>query len=433
MLLGLTPWFWFHALSTRGDPALSVYGSGLSDLVSLANIPYRIENFAAPFWHSAYLPALGRDHPLPGALALALMALCALVAAVFAARAAAGRVATPLALAFPALALAFVGLYLLVKPPGVAGEVLQLHQTADQMRYLVPLVPLSGLCAAVALPRLGRVGWALLLAFLALGFTARLTGLDVAHLSARPLFLPGAEPGHAVGRSGHIQVEERADAPAWLAALHPLVRRPFLVGAGNRLTEGALAGSGWERLAAFAAQLDDPERRVVLAATAETLLRRRDALSPDARSRIEADLLALPEEARCPLFQERLRLAPPEALRDPAALHAAALRDDPAADPCAHRAVAWLAGRAALEAAARDLSDPGPAMAQVRATSALLPAGGRAAFLSGAGEAAGEAWGYSGRAWAAQREALPESARLAFDEGFARGARWTFHWPAAVP
>jgi HAMP domain-containing protein len=440
-LVGMIPWFWSRLATSSGLPALSVYDASAEGMISLANIPYRLANFGAPFWHSAYLPALARERPLPGALLLAVMGVAVLAAAAFAARAVARRTARPLDLALPALAMAFVAAYLLVKPPGPAGEVLALHQSADLMRYLVPLVPLTGLCAAVALPRLGLPGRGLLMAVLALGFTARLCNLDITRFSARPLSLPGAEPGFAVGRFGHVHFEEQDDGLIWLSELHPLVRRPFLVGAGNRLTEAVIRGDdggGWGRLVTLAESLEPPERRSLLTAAVETLHGQGGAPGSPRRAELDASIAALPDSIRCDLMLESARFGLPEPLRDPAtlreALHAEA---EPPHDPCLLRAMAWHVGRAALNEGFigqdEQLGRARAVMAQVSMDATQIPQRHRGAFYEGAGERAGEIWGYSASAWRTQRGQLPEQGRSAFDLGFERGAQWTFLWPASAP
>ncbi len=446
--IGLLPWLAIGQLRQAmgmdsNGPSISIYGTGLSGLIGLEHIPRRIGDLIGPaWWESMYNLGLGEFSTLPGIVSSIILMLGILGALQWTRTTRNTRERGPLALATIGLLAAYAGAYVLVEPSVTGNETLTtIPRAPNAMRYLLPTVPLLGLCIAAAWEEAQQRGrrhvWGrLIAAVLLLGSGALSTGhmlLD-RQPSLRPMHLLaldmkgtaeriaifarpgpsieavlGRSPGEGWLRKFHLQALGSASARAmvnnnnrawadWIASMPPADRHAFL----NGLADGL-------------------HRQQIVYLEAETF----PGLA------VENATQHLTPESRCSLYRYLIRSNPGPALE--------ALRAQPAgqpiralaqASPCERAALAWAWGRAAADESwwghSRTLHDPLDRLAATLPTTLLVPAADKAATMSGLGHRFGELWGFSKSHARALMGSVPPQDRTAFRLGFEWGATETF-------
>ena len=443
LALPLAWWAWAeaHMPSRAGTdvPFFAVYHSGATSLFSLQHVLQRVPRLGPTCWRSLYAPSLGEETVLVGGALAVVLAVGVIGATWHALRGLVRRAPRPIDVALPSLTLAFLGMYLLVDSGAEAPLDRSWHP--ELLRYQGPLLSLAAACTAGTLVRLwqGRTrGVALVLALLVLapGLTARLVAIRPAQVSLRPVFLHGTDWGTISNRINVPEVQDVGDVGSWIGDRERISRRVLLgnlaVKLGDRLGPGQAQASA-RQLAGWMDQLGEDDRLNLLRGLAPRVQQAFQDAGPDAPA-IQALFGALDPPSACLLQRVRYR--------DDADLQGAFYRALDSADPltvpgldgpCEAEAQAWFFGYLAMCGAFSSLGyDPQTALAalvRVQVHALRLDPALRAIFLEGAGERAGELWGYHPWVHRHLSAAVAPDQRAAFEQGFSRGARWSFVWP----
>lgn len=442
--LGWWAWAQTHMPAKAGIdvPFFGVYQLEAGSMVSIENVISRLPRLGPTCWRSLFAPSLGEGTLVLGAGIALVFALGMLGALIYAVRTLVQRRARPLDMAIPGLALAFVAAYLLVDTAATADMSRIWHP--EYLRYQAPLLSLASACSAGTIVRLWHRQFrvpAVILAMLMLGpgLSGRLAAVQVEQITARPLFLHSTTWLTIGNRINVPEFDAIEDIRELVDGRHPIALRVMLGNLGGAVGRAALEfddPAARKSLTTWIAELS-PEDQANLLRGVAPLVQDRYQNHAEDDPRLLSLFESLGPAATCVLRREQYRIDATSQANRFAAWDQNPHGSPPLADgPCPVEAGDWAYGYLLMSwghiSTERDYGNPMAALAGTGFTLGSLEPERRLAFVEGVGERAGELWGFNPWARRRLRESIQSELVPAFDEGFERGARWAFVWPAAI-